>query len=66
MQRNLWLFLKTFLVCAVIGFIIDFLFNGFKIDFLEVMSDFIMDLLFAAITVCICGEAEQKRGCKGR
>lgn len=60
MKRNLQLFVKTFLVCAIIGCTIDFLFNGFQVIAADVISDFIMDLLLAVITVYICGEARQK------
>ena len=65
MRRNLMLFLKTFMVCAIIGCTIDFLFNGFQVVFADVISDFIMDLLLAAITVYICGEVEQKMDFEG-
>ncbi len=60
MQRNLKLFFKTFIVCAIIGCTLDFLFNGFQVVLTDVISDFIMDLLLAIITVYICGEVEQK------
>lgn len=60
MQSNLKLFLKTFMVCAIIGCTLDFFFNGFQVIFTDVISDCIMDLLLAIITVYICGEVEQK------
>ncbi len=60
MLRNLKLFVRSFLLCAIIGCTIDFFFNGFQILAVDLVSDFIMDLLLATITVYICGEVEQK------
>lgn len=60
MQRNLRLFYRAFLVCACIGFLIDLLYNGFQVVVTDVISDFVMGLLLAAITVYICGEAERE------
>ena len=61
MQRNLKLFIKSFLVCAIVECTMDFLFfNGFQVVTSDVISNLIMGLLLASITVYICGEVEQK------
>lgn len=60
MQRNLRLFIRAFLVCAIVGCTTDFLFNGFQFIVSDVVFDFIMDLILALITVYICGEVEQQ------
>lgn len=60
MQRNIKLFCRSFLLCALIGLIIDFIFNGFQIVIGNVVSDLIMDLLLAAITLYLCKEVERE------
>ncbi len=55
-MRNFSIFYRTFLVCSVIGFVIDFFFNGFQIVLIDVILDCVMNLLFGAISVYICGE----------
>ncbi len=60
LKKNLKLFVRTFLVFAIIGCTIDFLFNGFQFVAADIAADLIEDVLLAAITVYICGEAKQK------
>lgn len=60
MQRNIKLFCRSFLLCAFLGFIIDFIFNGFQIVIGDIVSDLIMDLLLAAITLYLCEEVERE------
>lgn len=48
------------MLCALIGLIIDFIFNGFQIVIGNVVSDLIMDLLLAAITLYLCKEVERE------
>lgn len=58
-MRNFRIFYRTFLVCSLIGFVIDFFFNGFQIVIIDVISDCVMNLLLGAISVYVCGEFER-------